>query len=209
MKKNEKLKIPYPIICEGKYDKITLDSVVEGNIIPLNGFRIFNDKEKRLLLRRLCEGGRVIVLTDSDRAGTFIRSYLRSVLPPESLINIYTPRIEGKEKRKATPSADGILGVEGMKSRLLYELLLPYASEEVQKKGELTKADMYALGLSGRDSSSELRERVAAELSLPPLCANALLQTLNMLCTRDEITELVEKIKKDKNKECGDEDKYE
>ena len=60
----EKLKIPYPVIVEGKYDKITLSSVLDAHIIVLGGFSVFNAKEKQVLLRRLAMASGVIVLTD-------------------------------------------------------------------------------------------------------------------------------------------------
>ena len=36
----EKLVIPYPVIVEGKYDKIKLSSVIEAQIIPTSGFGV-------------------------------------------------------------------------------------------------------------------------------------------------------------------------
>ena len=42
----EKLKIKYPIICEGKYDKIKLSSIIDGTIITTDGFGIFKNEEK-------------------------------------------------------------------------------------------------------------------------------------------------------------------
>ena len=43
---NMKPRILYPIIVEGKYDKITLENVVDALIIPTDGFGIFKNKEK-------------------------------------------------------------------------------------------------------------------------------------------------------------------
>ena len=43
----EKLKISMPIIVEGKYDKITLSSIVDAPIIVLGGFSVFNSKQKQ------------------------------------------------------------------------------------------------------------------------------------------------------------------
>lgn len=194
----EKLKIKYPIVCEGKYDKITLGSVVEGHIITTDGFGIFNDKEKELLIKRLCGDGKLIVLTDSDSAGSLIRSKIRGFIPKQQLINLYTPCIPGKEKRKPSPSAQGLLGVEGMEQKLLYELLLPYSCDEIKCRAELNKADMYALGLSGRDGADELRKKLCNCLSLPPLSANALLEALNMLYSKEEIIKAVDTVKTNK-----------
>ena len=40
------IKVSKPIIVEGKYDKITLENVVDALIIPTDGFGIFKNKEK-------------------------------------------------------------------------------------------------------------------------------------------------------------------
>mgnify|MGYP004549450487 CR=1 FL=1 len=45
----EKLHIPFPVIVEGKYDKIRLSNIMEGQIITTDGFGVFRQKEKRLL----------------------------------------------------------------------------------------------------------------------------------------------------------------
>ena len=45
----EKLKIPYVIVVEGKYDKIKLSNVCEARIITTDGFGIFKKmKSSRL-----------------------------------------------------------------------------------------------------------------------------------------------------------------
>ena len=81
-----KLRIPYPIIVEGKYDKIRLDSLVDGQILTTDGFRLFNHTEKLTLMQRLSEKSRVIILTDSDGAGKLIRSKITSAIPKDRLI---------------------------------------------------------------------------------------------------------------------------
>ena len=49
----DKLKIPYPIIVEGKYDRLRLLCVCEANIIATDGFGIFKKHEKLALIRGL------------------------------------------------------------------------------------------------------------------------------------------------------------
>lgn len=191
----EKLKIKYPVICEGKYDKIRLSSVIDGTIITTDGFGIFNSSEKTALLRRLAEGEMMIVATDSDSAGRVIRNFIRGIIPKEKIINVYIPQIKGKERRKDKPSAEGTLGVEGMDNSLLYSLFLPYVGD-VERKMHLTKADMYAYGLSGVDGSSEKRRRFCAEASLPlSMSSNALLEAIELLFDEKEFLRIMEKIK--------------
>ena len=118
---SEKIKISLPVIVEGKYDKIKLSSIIDARIITTGGFGIFNSEEKKTLIKRLCENG-VILLCDSDGAGKVIRSYIKSFLPPEKVINLYIPKIEGKEKRKREGSKEGTLGVEGINADILRDL---------------------------------------------------------------------------------------
>ena len=127
---SKKLKIPYPIIVEGKYDRLRLINVCDAHIITTDGFGIFKSAEKLAIIRQLCKKTPVILLTDSDGAGKVIRSHITSAIPADRLIQIYIPQIKGTEKRKAHPSAEGTLGVEGMDTLLLYELLSPFQSED-------------------------------------------------------------------------------
>jgi ribonuclease M5 len=191
----EKLKIPYPIIVEGKYDRLRLLAVCDAHIITTDGFGIFKKNEKLALIRSLGERSPVIVLTDSDGAGKLIRSHLTSALPKEKLIQLYIPKIEGKEKRKSQPSAEGTLGVEGMENSLLYDLLLPFENGEITERlaeNPLSKTDFYIDGLSGHADSSQKRDAIAAKLSLPSgMTANALLAAMKILLSYEEYISLV------------------
>ncbi len=187
----DKLKIAYPIIVEGKYDRLRLLSVCEADIYTTDGFGIFKNTEKAGLFRRLAEKTPIIVLTDSDGAGGVIRSRISGMIPKEKLIKLYIPKIEGKEKRKRLPSAEGTLGVEGMERGLLYELLLPYAGER-RGEGEIDKADMFLDGLTGRPDSRVRRDEVAKRLGLPTgMNASALLCAMRLLLDRGEYLALV------------------
>ena len=196
---NERLKIPYPVIVEGRYDKLRLESVIEAHIIPTEGFGIFKKEEKTSMLRALAQKTPLILLTDSDGAGKLIRSHLTSALPPERVIQLYVPRISGKEKRKSEASAEGILGVEGMERTLLYELFAPYANadavENRMAENPLSKTDFYEDGLTGAEGSSEKRDALCIRLGLPTgMTPNALLAALRVLCTYEEYCILVGRI---------------
>ena len=190
MSEERKLKIPYPIIVEGKYDRLRLLSVCEAEILTTDGFGIFKKQEKLSLFRELARRTPLIVLTDSDGAGKVIRSHLSSAVPKERLIQLYIPQIAGKEKRKDAPSAEGTLGVEGMERKLLYDLLAPFENEELvlaRKKDPITKTDLYLDGLAGGKDSAAKRDALALRLGLPRgMTANALLAALQILLSRDE-----------------------
>jgi ribonuclease M5 len=192
----EKLKIPYPVIVEGRYDKLRLQNVIEAQILTTDGFGMFNKTEKTKLFRALSQKTPIIVLTDSDGAGKLIRSHITSMIAPERLIHLYVPRIAGKERRKVAPSAEGILGVEGMENQLLHDLFLPYADAEAVshriEENPLCKADLYRDGLTGGEGSAARRDAFAERLGLPAgMTPNALLAAVRVLCTYDEYCRLV------------------
>ena len=193
----EKLNIPYPIVVEGKYDRLRLLSVCCANVLTTDGFGIFKKSEKLALLRRLSQSSPVIVLTDSDGAGKVIRSHLSSAIPKDRLIQLYIPQIKGKEKRKAEPSAEGTLGVEGMERQLLFDLLSPFEDREKTERrmeNPLSKADFYRDGLSGGADSAARRDQLATRLGLPKgMTANALLAALKILLSYEEYLRLVER----------------
>ena len=194
------LKIREAIIVEGRYDKNTLSQIVDAPILETAGFGIFNDKEQLALLRAVAEKRGLIVLTDSDGAGFVIRRYLRGAIDPARVKHAYIPDIAGKERRKAAHSKEGKLGVEGMRPEVLIEALRRAgatvegetprrtAGETPRRTaGEITKADLYAAGLSGGVGSAEKRKELLRALSLPErMSANAMLEALNALMSRDE-----------------------
>lgn len=197
----EKLNIPYPIIVEGKYDRLRLLCVCNAQIIATDGFGIFKKSEKLALIRTLASKTPIILLTDSDGAGKLIRSHLTSAIPKERLIQLYIPKIEGKEKRKALPSAEGTLGVEGMETALLYDLLAPFESDAricAAAENPLSKTDLYTDGLSGAPDSALRRDELASHLSLPSgMSANALLAAMKILISYEEYLALVGRKKED------------
>lgn len=194
----EKLNLKYPVIVEGKYDKAKLSLVVSSPIITLDGFSIFKNEEKKDLLKRLSNEKGIVLLADSDRAGNFLRSKLKGILKG-NIYNVYTPAIAGKERRKLKESADGILGVEGIDSSVLRELLLPFVGETVRNQTEITKARFYEDGFSGTNNSSERRKMLAELLNFPKtLTAKALLDAINLLCTEEEYISAVSRINNEK-----------
>ena len=194
----EKLKIPYVIVVEGKYDKIKLSNICDARILTTDGFEIFKKQEKLTLIRELSSELPIIVLTDSDGAGKLIRSHLSSAIPKEKIIQLYILQIKGKERRKTAPSAEGTLGVEGIEDKILYELLLPYEDKDRYKRyseNPITKADFYADGLMGRDDSKAKRDALCTLIGLPVgMTSNALYETLKLIRTYEEYKELVKKI---------------
>ena len=180
------------IVVEGRYDKNTLLQVVDAVVIETSGFGIFNDSQKQKLLRTMAEKRGLIILTDPDGAGFVIRNFIKSCIPAEQLKQAYVPDIPGKEKRKARPSREGKLGVEGMRAEILLNALkragATFEGEEADPNIEkVTKADLYRIGLAGREESAEKRAELIRSLDLPEhLSADALLNVVNAIMSRED-----------------------
>lgn len=183
----EKLKIPYPVVVEGKYDRLRLLTVMEGQILTTDGFGIFKKQEKLALFRALAAKTPIVVLTDPDGAGKLIRAHIGSAVPKECIIPLYVPQTKGVEKRKGAPSAEGFLGVEGQDTALLYELLKPLADVRPRVESPLSKVDFFEDGLTGSANCTVRRAALAATFSLPTdMTPNALLAALRVVATYEE-----------------------
>ncbi len=194
-----KPRIAEVIVVEGRYDKNTLLQTVEATVVETGGFGVFRQKDKLALLRRLAERRGLILLTDSDGAGFVIRGFLRGALPRDKVKHAYIPDIAGKERRKRAPSRAGTLGVEGMTPQVLLEALRRCgatfldgdAPREREAGPPITKADLFAAGLSGGAGSAARRQALLRELELPAgLTANGLLEVLNLLMDREAFLDL-------------------
>ena len=192
------LKIREAIVVEGRYDKNTLSQIVDAAIFTTDGFGVMNDREKLKFLRAVAEKRGLILFTDSDGAGFVIRSYLKGALPKEQVKHAYIPDIPGKEKRKSRPGKEGKLGVEGMRPDVIVQALLRAGAtvegeDEARERGApITKADLFSAGLSGPGSAGK-RGRIKKKLGLPErIGANAMLDALNLMLTREEFLELTQ-----------------
>ena len=192
------LKIHEAIVVEGRYDKNTLSQVVDAPILETSGFGIFQDKQQLQLLRKVAQKRGLIVFTDSDGAGFVIRNYLKGAIEPKYLKHAYIPDLPGKEKRKSAPGKEGKLGVEGMTPRVIADCLRKAGAtfqgeENAPGTGNITKTDLFDMGLSGGPDSKIKRQKLMKMLDLPEhMSANALLQALNLLYTKDELYRLVD-----------------
>ena len=183
------LRLRQAIVVEGRYDKNTLSQIVDAEIIETGGFGIMKDKALLALLRRIAEVRGLIILTDSDGAGFVIRNYLKGALPKDKVAHAYIPDVRGKEKRKKAPGKEGKLGVEGMKPEILLRALSEAGAqfEDAPQRDPITKYDLYELGLSGKPDSAAKRRTLMQALELPEhLSANALLDILNLLYSKEE-----------------------
>lgn len=189
----DKLKLRQAIVVEGKYDQNTLRQIVDTAIFTTNGFADMKDPALLRLLQQAAQTTGLVILTDSDGAGFLIRNTLKSALPETGVLHAYIPDLPGKEKRKAAPGKEGLLGVEGMTLEILLKALRDAGAEFADgstpppAREPITKQDLFALGLSGGPESAKKRAALLKALSLPAhMSANALLQALNVLFSREE-----------------------
>ncbi len=190
------LKLKEAVVVEGRYDKIKLSSILDATIIETNGFRIFSDDQKIEMLRILAKRCGLIIMTDSDFAGFRIRNYLKNKITEGKITNVYLPDVLGKEKRKARPSKEGLLGLEGLRQEdilcALERVGITGSVSTPAPKDKITKLDLYNLGLSGGKDSSKRRAEVLKALSLPShLTANSLPDVLSSIISKDEFYKLV------------------
>ena len=118
------LHIKETIVVEGRYDKEKLKTVTDAPIICTGGFDLYKNKNTVKAICRMAEKTGVIILTDSDRAGFRIRSYIKQCTGGRgSVKHAYIPTVPGKERRKDKAGKEGILGVEGIDEETLAEIL--------------------------------------------------------------------------------------
>ena len=183
------------IVVEGRYDKAAVLRAVDAAVVETGGFHGLNDRETQQYLRKLAHERGVILLTDSDGAGQVIRGRLRSLLGEAEVLSAYIPDVYGKERRKAKPSKEGKIGVEGMPPDVILAALQRAGAdfgEGGRREGGITKADLYALGLSGGEESAVRRAALQSALGFPQrLSANGFLDALNALFTLEELKEIL------------------
>lgn len=189
------IKIKEAVIVEGKYDKIKLSNILDAFIIETNGFQIYKDRARKDFIKRLADEQGIIVLTDSDHSGFQLRNYISMGIPKDKIKHLYIPDVYGKEKRKAEPSKEGKLGVEGMDDKILIKLFENANVEfiEAENKELLTNYDLFAAGISGGLNSKEKRKLLLKKLNLPEfLSTNSLLTYLNSSVSKKDFFELAD-----------------
>lgn len=184
-------KIAPAIVVEGKYDKIRLESVVDAVIIVTGGFQIYRNDAQLRLIRHYAETTGIVILTDADAAGFQIRGYLKGAIRTGKIYHVYIPGIHGKEPRKTSPSAEGLLGVEGISNEtLLFALERAGVLDETppERPDDITPGLLYELGLTGTPDCTARRQALLRAMQLPPhLSVKGLCEVLCTMTCADEL----------------------
>ncbi|NLP47631.1 MAG: DUF4093 domain-containing protein [Clostridiales bacterium] len=189
------IKIKQTVIVEGKYDKIKLSSFLDALIIETDGFKIFKNKQKQEMIRKLANKNGLVIFTDSDRAGFKIRAFIKSFCDCEDVYHAYIPDINGKEKRKNLPSKEGKIGLEGMTKEVILNALeragvLFEEDFKAEPERPITIVDLFNDGLSGQRNSKQKKNKLLKHLDLPSaLSTKSFLQIINLFLTYDKYKE--------------------
>ena len=194
----KKPRVREAIIVEGRYDKNTVSQAVDALIVETRGFSSLGDRESIAFFRLLAMKRGVVILTDSDGAGFVIRGRLKGALPKDRVKHAYIPDIYGRERRKSAPSAEGKLGVEGMRPEVIVEALrragctFEDCGEPAPSRSRLTRAGFIALGLSGGKNSAALRAALKRKLGFPKnMSSKALFEALSLIYSAEELAALI------------------
>ena len=189
------------LIVEGTYDKIKLSGFIDSIIFTTNGFAVFKNKQAQRSIRTFAEKTGIVILTDSDSAGIKIRNFVKQLAKDGRVLHAYIPELQGKEKRKTAPGKEGLLGVEGISEEIIMDAIRKSGATvngergSCREKKPVTKADFYAMGLSGGKNSEELRRKLAKKLGIPSkLSSNMLLSAVNRMLTSEELAEIIGEI---------------
>ena len=194
----ERIKLSRAVVVEGRYDAAKLAGIVDATIILTDGFGIYTNRSKQLLLKKLASTCGLLILTDSDAAGFRIRNYITNLVGAEHVVQAYVPAVAGKERRKAAPGKEGLLGVEGIDDETIRTMLQTALEGQngimpAKTNGRMiTYTDLYEWGLSGTADSADRRISFLKAQGLPPrLSKKAMLDVLNTLYTYEDLAEQV------------------
>ncbi len=184
----EKIAIKEALVVEGHYDVKAVAQVIDTQIIETNGFGVFKDKPLQKLIGRLAREQGIIILTDSDSAGFKIRAFVSGLVPQEQVKHAYVPEIEGKEKRKQSPSKSFLLGVEGMEGTVIQNIIASVSTQEERPANVYDKMLFYHLGLSGSKDSAIKRRALLTKLGLPTrLSSKTMAKILPALMSQEQL----------------------
>ncbi|MCI7222386.1 MAG: ribonuclease M5 [Firmicutes bacterium] len=156
------------IVVEGRHDTINLKQYFDCETIETHG-TCLSDFTLSLIKKAKEERG-VIIFCDPDSPGEKIRSIINQKIP--GCKNAFLQADECRDKRK--------VGIEHASKEVLEKALSQLITYN-DNKGQLSMNDFYELGLSGKDNSAMLRDKLQRYYRLGKANAKTLLKRCNML----------------------------
>jgi ribonuclease M5 len=156
------MRIKELIVVEGQHDEAALKRIVEADVVITRG--LHRDEALYELLREAVKTRGVIVFTDPDHPGETIRRRLAEAIP-----GVRHAYLSAKVARSKTK-----VGIEHATPEVVLEALR-HVITDPGPLSDLTRNDLYAVGLSGHPDSHTLRLRLAARLNLPDVNPKRLL----------------------------------
>lgn len=157
------------IVVEGKTDVDKVSKIIDAHFVITNGSEI--SRETISYLQTLSKCRNIIVLTDPDYPGLRIRNIISDNV--DNVYHAYVDRsksIKGKKLGVAECDSDEI-------RRALSKVIKYNYSEKTEKIGLF---EFYKLGLTGKDNSQELRNKVYKHFDLGYGNAKTLIKRLSL-----------------------------
>ncbi len=173
------------LVVEGKMDTVAIKKAVDAETIETGGFTLApNTLDK---IKAAYEKRGIIILTDPDRAGERIRTYLTERFPQAG--QAFVPREE------AIGNDD--LGIEQASPKAIRDALSKVHYQEIKPRMEFTHRDLFLSNLNGSAGASERRAKLGAILGLGYGNAKQFLNRLNNYgITRDQFNAALDVLQK-------------
>lgn len=175
------MKINEVIVVEGKNDANKLKSILDCDVIETSGTHL--SKQVIETLKVIQEKRGIIVFTDPDYPGEYIRKKINDAIP-----NVKHAFIQ-KEKAKTTKK----VGVEHASKEDIEEALQHLLTYHENNEETLSYVDYMDLGFVGFENSAKLREEVGKVLFVGKCNAKTLFKRINMLgLSKEEVEKVIE-----------------
>ena len=174
------------IVVEGTHDVIKIhEAYPNANCVITNGSEISIDTIN--YIKELSKSHNIIVFTDPDYPGERIRSKIEEIVP-----NCKHAFIRKKDAHSHNFKK---LGVEHATKEVIIECLENVYDNNVSE-GTITNLDLFELGLTGMENSSELRDKISDKLNIGKPNNKTFLKRLNLIgITKEKLEDLLCQIK--------------
>lgn len=175
------MRITQLIVVEGKHDEAALKRLIDADIVITHG--LHGDEALLDVLREAVKTRGVIVFTDPDHPGQRIRERIAQAV--EGVSHAYLNANDARAKGK--------VGIEHAAPEVILAALRHVVTIG-DSTSDLTRQDLFELGLSGRPDSHLRRSELAKHLHLPDVNSKQLLVQLRARnLTKDKLSTVLNK----------------